>query len=400
MSRLDAAEARVAAARRSDGTAPAVGDLDRVADLVPTTSGDPRASVLVACHDDGAFLLDALASLRLCDHEEIEVIVADDHSITAETRDVLDRIGACGITVLASPGRGPSPARNAALAVARAPYVVPLDADNLLRPGFLPAAVAALDADVSLAVVHADAERFGASSGRWDMPSPPVADLLTGNQLDTCAVLRRSVVLEVEGWDPELVGSEDWGLWVALLEVGARFTTLDQVGWDYRVRPASLTHGRRRAAVLSDLCHLVETHPAIYAAHLPAVVRNLAAALLDHDLATGPGVPDDEPTGGGRGTPEERRLRDRIAALEADLAARERFGDVARRRAALVEERADDLAARVVEAEQRTSEVERRAIDAEEHLVLLQQTKLFRWARAPRDRYAELRRRARRGRTA
>ncbi len=392
MSRLEAAERRVAAARRSDGCAPEVGDLDQIADLLPEESGHPRVSVLIACHDDGPFLLDALASLRLCDHEAIEVIVADDHSTDPVTREVLDRVAALGITVLTSPGRGPSAARNAAIEVAQAPYVLPLDADNLLRPGFLSEAVVAFAADDSLAVVHATTERFGVADGTRPMPSPPVADLLTGNQLDTCAVLRRDVVLEAGGWDPELIGSEDWGLWVALLEVGAGFTTLDRVGWDYRVRPGSLDYGRRRADVLSDLCHLVETHPDVYAAHLPAVVRNLAAALLDHDLAAGPGAPVDRAADDGA-TPVERRLQDRIAALEADLTARERFADVARRRAALVEEQLSQVVARM-------TDVEQRAVDAEEHLSLLEQTKLLRWARRPREAYAELRRRARRGRTA
>ena len=69
------------------------------------------------------------------------------------------------------------------------------------------------------------------------MVMPPVADLLTGNRLDTCAVLRAEAVERVGGWDEALVGSEDWGLWVALLDDGWAFTDIDLIGWDYRVRP-------------------------------------------------------------------------------------------------------------------------------------------------------------------
>ena len=103
-------------------------------------------TVVIPCRDDGPFLLDALASLRLCEHEQLEAIVVDDGSRDDDTRTILGLLETHGITVLAGQRRGPAAARNVGRSAARARFLLPLDADNLLRPGFVPAALTELDA--------------------------------------------------------------------------------------------------------------------------------------------------------------------------------------------------------------------------------------------------------------
>ena len=385
MSRDDAAaHARVDAARASDGSAPGGEVPDDLAALLPPACSDPLVSVLVACHDDGRYLLDALASLRLCADERLEVIVADDASTDAFTCEVLRRISDAGVTVVPVQGRGPAAARNAALAKASTAVVLPLDADNLLRPGFVPAALAVLEADASCAVVHADAMRFGQEQSRWVAATPEVADLLCGNQLDTCAVIRRSAIESVGGWDAEVVASEDWVLWVALLDGGHHFATVPIVGWDYRVRAGSLRSTLSPDVVRAHFMHLVEAYPRIYAEHVVAVIANLSAAMaaLDDAGGTAPG----------------RRLLDRIASLESEVIEHERFAVTARRVAAESERRAVEALERVAAAEARAADSEARvaaavadADAARHHLAAFQQTKLVQWTAGPRRLYGRLR---------
>jgi hypothetical protein len=382
MTRRDdtAARARVDAARKSDGSPPSDAGPDDVASLVPPRCDEPSVSVLTACHDDGRYLLDALASLRLCADERIEVIVADDASTDPITREILQQVRDAGVTVVAAQGRGPSAARNAALTCAKAPAILPLDADNLLRPGFVPAALAALDADPAVAVVHADAMRFGRDVGRWIAPRPSVPDLLCGNQLDTCAVVRRAAIEAVGGWDPEVVGSEDWGLWVALLDAGFGFTTLPILGWDYRVRAQSLRSTLTPSVVRSHLVRLVERHPRIYAEHIGAVVANLSGAMGERDELLDAAMQ------------EQRRLCDRVASLESDLAEKQRFATTARRAGAEATQAAREATARAAMAERQRVDAEDRATAAEQHVAAFQQTKLVQWTAGPRSVYQTVRR--------
>lgn len=378
MSRDDsAARARIEAARASDGSAPDGDVPDDLAALLPPPCGVPVVSVLTACHDDGRYLLDALASLRLCADEQIEVIVADDESSDPFTCEVLRRIADEGVTVVPAQDRGPSGARNAALASASARAVLPLDADNLLRPGFVPAAIAVLDADPACAVVHTDAMWFGQEQRRWVAPTPSVPDLLCGNQLDTCAVIRRSAVEAVGGWDPAMWGSEDWALWVALLDDRHGFATLPIVGWDYRIRRGSLRSTLTAEVVRGHLVRLVETHPRIYAEHVVAVIANLAGAQAACEEANC--------------TAEERRLLDRIASLESDLIDHERFSATARRIGAEAAMLVRDAEAKVTLEKERAEMAEVRADAAEHHLTVFQQTKLVQWSAKPRGLYSRLR---------
>jgi hypothetical protein len=70
-------------------------------------------------------------------------------------------------------------------------YILPLDADNLLRPRYPAVAAAVLDRDPDIAVVYNDSQLFG-EQHRFAGPAPFDLDrLLRGNYIDNCAVYRR-----------------------------------------------------------------------------------------------------------------------------------------------------------------------------------------------------------------
>lgn len=406
---------RVEAARRWDGMTWPTQVPDDVAALVPLPCADPSVTVITPCHDDGGFLLDALASVRSCAAENIEVIVVDDHSSEPSTVAILDAVRAAGVDIVESSGRGPAAARNAGLEHARSDAVLPLDADNLLRPGYVPAALAVLAADPSVAVVHAHVERFGLESGLMPAPTPSIPDLLSGNKLDTCAVIRRSALVEVGGWPLGTDGSEDWALWLALIEAGWGFATVDVVGSDYRTRAGSMASVLIPKVRHAHLVELLERHRDLYAAHVDTVLTNFSAALAELQGAgdagggTGPG-----------GEPGDRGFADRIAALSAErdelvaeaesvnrraaeaIAARDRadaesvrlgdeLGRVEAERAGLEAELAR-VTARYAESEARLVDLETELEAARGHAEALENTRLFTWSRVPRRVYGRLRR--------
>lgn len=183
-------------------------------------SAAPRVCVVVPCHDDGALLRGALASLD--EPEPLEVVVVDDASTDPATRAVLDDLAASGTRVVRHEvNRHLSAARMSGLAATTAPYVFPLDADDEAVPGVLAAAADRLDADPRLAAVIGDVEEFGACEllravpGRLD----PFR-IAYCNEYPTSAVFRRSVLTGVGGWRTEMRGYEDWDLWMTLAEAG------------------------------------------------------------------------------------------------------------------------------------------------------------------------------------
>ena len=111
----------------------------------PLPSTAPRLSVLVAAYDEVAGIVATLRSLREQTGIELEIVVADDGSTDGTAEAVVrafDLAPAPGgfrsaegnLTVLTLPHRGKGVALNAAVAVARHPILVTVDADTYLAP--------------------------------------------------------------------------------------------------------------------------------------------------------------------------------------------------------------------------------------------------------------------------
>lgn len=376
---------RVAAARAWDGVAWPESIPDHMASLVPQRCDDPVATVLIPCRDDGGFLIDALASVQVCvaAGERLETIVIDDASSDPLTVRMLDIVAGAGVRVVTSQARGPACARNTGLGVGGADTIVPLDADNLLRAGYVPRALEVMAADDKVAAVHAAVNRFGLDHGVVAAPTPSIADLLCGNKLDTCAVIRRAALDEVGGWDEAVNASEDWALWVALVDAGWKLDTIPLVGSDYRVRTGSLRSILDPTSRYEHLLHLIEGHGSLYAAHAREVIIAFAGRVADLERSmtlSAIGDHDQDPEFAdllGELTAQRDELRDELEAANRAVARAETALDGAVTGADELEVALDRIT--------RERDAARRQLDALEH------TKLFTWARLPRSLYGRAR---------
>ncbi|MER8017612.1 glycosyltransferase family 2 protein [Streptomyces griseoluteus] len=97
----------------------------------------PDVTVTVIVYNDAARLPRAVASLRAQTHENIEIVISDDHSTDA-TPEVARRLAAEDGRVrylrLPENSGGCSAPRNRAIDIARAPYLMFLDSDDELPP--------------------------------------------------------------------------------------------------------------------------------------------------------------------------------------------------------------------------------------------------------------------------
>jgi glycosyltransferase involved in cell wall biosynthesis len=207
---------------------------------------DPAISVIIATHNRCTSCMAAVESALAQELAPFEVIVCDDGSTDA-TRATLEADPRVRYVRLEPASGGPAAPRNRGIREARGDWVAFLDDDDTWRPGKLASQAAAFDdADV----VAGDAER--SSGGRYfGKPTwhPGRQDLLDDNPVITStAVARRALLLDAGGFpaQPWLSGIEDYALWLALSDRGARFTILGEVLADYTDDPGHRLSDRER----------------------------------------------------------------------------------------------------------------------------------------------------------
>lgn len=223
----------------------------------------PRVLVVVPCFNDRETLRETVESAR---HElDTALVIVDDGSTDPECLALLDALAGEGIEVIHQPNRGPSAAVMAGFAATSAPYVMRLDADDLLEPGALAELAQTLDSAPDAAVAWGDAQTFGLTTFR--IPAPPRLDgwLLTYTNCIPGAgcLMRRSAVVEAGGWQLR-DGWEDWDLLLALVERGWKGIRVPRVAFRYR-RDA---HGRHMESLSDSERHYEELrtrHGALFA---------------------------------------------------------------------------------------------------------------------------------------
>jgi hypothetical protein len=225
----------------------------------------PLVSVVIAAYNAAPYLGQALDSvLRQGDAPATEVIVIDDGSTDA-TPEVIGRYGDA-VRTERQLNAGPASARNHGARIARGQWLAFLDADDLWARRKLARQLRRAQSDPALALIYTDQVSFGNGpprrlSARVTLPEGEVfQELVLRNFITLSSVLmRRSAFQEAGGFCEELMGTEDWDLWL-------RHAAGRPVG----VCRAPLTFYRRNPAGISQ-------HPDhMIAAHLKTVQRTLA----------------------------------------------------------------------------------------------------------------------------
>ena len=226
--------------------------------------GEPTVSIVIPCYNHGRFLEGAILSCFEQTRSDFEIIVVDDGSMEAETRQIIDALDWPGTSVVRQDNAGLPAARNSGIERAHGRYIVPLDADDRLLPEYLATLVAALDAEPRAAFAHCWAELFGDVNWVWaTRPYNPYTVLLSNSVLQT-AMFRRSAWEEVGGYDPTMTsGNEDWDLWLRFQERGHGQLQVRRALYRYRKHGISMSV-ETEADFEAGRGRLIERHPSLY----------------------------------------------------------------------------------------------------------------------------------------
>ncbi len=125
------------------------------------STGTPLVSIVLLNYNGGKFLAGCLDSVLDQDYQNVEVIIVDNAS-TDGSLDILDDSRYAAFKVIKNPGNeGFSRGMNIGMAMAAGEYVMPLNFDVVMEPGFITEMVAAATLDPRVGSVSGKLLRLG-----------------------------------------------------------------------------------------------------------------------------------------------------------------------------------------------------------------------------------------------
>lgn len=195
-------------------------------------------SVIIPAFNNADTIIETLQSIEKQTYTYIEVIIVDDGS--------KDNLSSCveqyktttklPIQYFYQENAGPSKARNYGVAKATGAFIVFVDADDYIQETYLEKAAQLLEQNPNLQIVYADAEFFGATSGKWELANYNVVSFLKYNCIPIFAMHRRAVFLEVGQFDTHLNFTEDWELWIRIIKKYGGVYKIPETMYYYRKR--------------------------------------------------------------------------------------------------------------------------------------------------------------------
>lgn len=225
----------------------------------------PKVSVVIPCYNHGGFIDETVDSVLAQTFTDFEIIIVNDGSTDQETVRLLEGYLRPKTTVLHTPNRGVSAARNTGIRAARGEYILPLDADDRIAPTYLAKAVAILDARPDIGVVYCDLEMFGERGGTIHHPEYHPVDELFDNLVLSSALFRKSNWEKVGGYSSLFIyGWEDWDFWVSSAELNIGVLKIPEILYYYRVRRVSRDNSMLLRHKMAMMTLIILRHKRLY----------------------------------------------------------------------------------------------------------------------------------------
>ena len=225
----------------------------------------PRFSVIITCHNQSAYIRDAVNSALEQGYEAKEIVVVDDASSDASPqilKEYGDKIHFAAFQI----NQGCTTSRNLGAAMATGEYFVFLDGDDVL----LPWALGVYDQVVSSKqpqIILSSMQWFEGSSQDLQPGRAPQQIEFAEYELlmkrdrryqagGSAIVVARQAFQEVEGWTDQFFPFEDIDMLMKLANSGPVVQILSPCTKGYRIHASNVRH--RVPAMVAGLCKVIE----------------------------------------------------------------------------------------------------------------------------------------------
>ena len=206
----------------------------------------PLISFIVPTYNVSKQLLsECLDSLLQQSYKNFEICISDDHSSSEETITTLKEYESkySSIHVVYRNENGMiSEASNSAIGIAKGEFIALVDNDDVVEKDALYFVVKALNDNESLDMIYTDEDKID-FKGKYMEPhfKPDYSpDTFMGvNYICHLCVLRRSIVNQVGGFRKEYDGSQDYDLFLRIVEKTDKISHIERVLYHWRQTPTS-----------------------------------------------------------------------------------------------------------------------------------------------------------------
>jgi glycosyltransferase involved in cell wall biosynthesis len=270
-------------------------------------TSSPLVSVIIPVRNGRVFIDEAIASVLSQSFQDFEILVINDGSTDGDYNSLA--LSDARIRLLHLGGCGVSTARNQGMQASRGALIAFLDADDVWFPGKLHAQVNYMNAHAEVGVVFGGFLKWEAETG-GNFPcacdlmsdcsaitSPELARsgwlysrLLLGLLVGmNTAMVRRSVLAAIGGFNTSLRQAEDYDFWLKASRV-AEMHALEGPIALYRIHPASAMHRLAPDNALVTVLHAARLRwgldgPGHDLLNARAFQRRMAQVQFDHGYA-------------------------------------------------------------------------------------------------------------------
>jgi hypothetical protein len=183
-------------------------------------NGKPLVSIIMPVYNYGKTLDRALMSVFSQTYKNIEIIIIDDGSTDEFTILKLKKLNLPNTTVIFQKNGGPSNARNNGIKASKGEYILPLDSDDLIHPIYVDSCIKLIERNEKYSPIYCDTVHEGQMRGMEQRPEWSKERLIQGPFIVNCSMFSREAFDEVEGYDENLKGWEDYDMWLRMMQKG------------------------------------------------------------------------------------------------------------------------------------------------------------------------------------
>jgi len=183
-------------------------------------NGKPLVSIIMPVYNYGKTLDRALMSVFSQTYKNIEIIIIDDGSTDEFTILKLKKLNLPNTTVIFQKNGGPSNARNNGIKASKGEYILPLDSDDLIHPIYVESCIKLIERNKKYSPIYCDTVHEGQMRGMEQRPEWSKERLIQGPFIVNCSMFSREAFDEVEGYDENLKGWEDYDMWLRMMQKG------------------------------------------------------------------------------------------------------------------------------------------------------------------------------------